>query len=626
MPGIEMAPPTYFGNLPQIQPPQSENLLATAQQMEQLQTARQLSPYQVAAAQASVQGQQLQNQQAQMEIASQQGLMKAYMASGGDPDKMATIAPQYNVLPKDIMAVRTNLLNMAKTRAETNKATLDATDAKNDLLNAAYQPAFAETDPTKQAALVAQINQGLLARYPNFQQSDLINYTGPDSLTQAKAAYTTHQWVAAQGEIIRGQAAATQANTAATRESNEGPGQTAASDQAQRTNVAAKLGSVQDPASYDQIRDDYIAKGGNQAVFPPSRMAFDQTGKMIPAQQAAINRAGMTPEQRTQADQAALPKTEPELALIINDATKPQAQRDAARAALGTLTAAKIAARPVTNITVPGLGGPNGAPNAAASTLSGQPYLDSLPQGTAAQIKAIAEGRAVMPSGSARSQAAIQLRNAVFQYDPDYSDQRAQIRRAFTSGTDGRNIGALNTAAVHLDQFADAATAMSSGTFTPANAAWHALQSSFGATAPTNFAALKTAVAGEMASALKGNATDPEIANVSKAIDAANSPAQLQGVVETNLHVLGAKLNTYQERYQQQIPGDKVWSPVLPSARGVFQKHGFDPTAGAPPGGAVKYTQTATGPNGHKIGSNDGKAVTDPTKTWFDVQTGAKVQ
>jgi hypothetical protein len=171
---------------------------------------------------------------------------------------------------------------------------------------------------------------------------------------------------------------------------------------------------------------------------------------------------------------------------------------------------------------------------------------------------------------------------------------------------------------VHLDQLQDAATAMGNGAFAPGNAAWNAVRSTFGSAAPTNFEALKNAVAGELASALKGNATDPEIANVSKSIQAANSPAQLQGVIDTNMHVLGAKLNTYEQRYQQQIPGDTVYSPILPAARRVFQKHGFDPTAAA--AGAATYKQTATGPNGHKIGSNDGG------KTWMDVQTGTRVQ
>jgi hypothetical protein len=72
--------------------------------------------------------------------------------------------------------------------------------------------------------------------------------------------------------------------------------------------------------------------------------------------------------------------------------------------------------------------------------------------------------------------------------------------------------------------------------------------------------------------------------------------------------VLRTKLQTYQERYNQQIPGDNVWSPVLPSAQQVFQKHGVS-----------GYVRTSTGAGGHQIGqTSDGK--------WHDVKTGAVIQ
>jgi hypothetical protein len=347
-----------------------------------------------------------------------------------------------------------------------------------------------------------------------------------------------------------------------------------------RKNVAAQLAAAPDAATYDQTRDS----SNMAAQFPPSRLVFDAGGKWMPGQQTAVQRVGMTPEERTQADQAAAnagkPKTDAELAAaaVYDPAKTPQQNAEAAEQ---RLDASKRAARPVVNVnTAPA------TPPITAATPHGEDFLSTLDPTLAGVVRQYMDGRKTFPSGKAAADPYfVKLNGLVAQADPGWSEQRAQVRKAFTTGTDGRNIGALNTAAVHLDQFADAATAMNNGTFTPGNAAWNSLRSSFGATAPTNFAALKTAVAGELASALKGNATDPEIANVSKAIDAANSPAQLSGVVETNLHVLGAKLSTYQQRYRQQIPGDQAWNPILPAARGVFQKHGFDPAAAASPSG-----------------------------------------
>lgn len=213
-------------------------------------------------------------------------------------------------------------------------------------------------------------------------------------------------------------------------------------------------------------------------------------------------------------------------------------------------------------------------------TKTGEDYLKMLPPGIANQVRAMAEGRMAAPSASSRNPQAAMLRNALLQYDPNFNEQRAQVRKAFTTGSDGRNIGALNTATVHLDQLEEAAQALKNGSFTPKNAVFNKLVNTFGGAAPTNFEGVKAAVASEMASALKGNATDQEIKNTGSQISAASSPEQLQGIIKQNLHILGAKLNTYQERYSAQNPGDKVWSPVLPSAKAVYEKHSIDPTAG----------------------------------------------
>ncbi len=220
-----------------------------------------------------------------------------------------------------------------------------------------------------------------------------------------------------------------------------------------------------------------------------------------------------------------------------------------------------------------------GVPGAGGALQTGEDYLRTLPPGMAAQVKAIAEGRQ-NPPPRASSGVALQIMNAVNQYDPQFSLQKAQIRKAFTTGNDGRNIGALNTAAVHLDQLSEVSQALANGSFRPGNQVFNAFKNMFGNAAPTNFEGIKAAVSSEMASALKGNATDQEISSIKSTIDKSASPEQLAGAVKTNLDILGAKLNTYKERYNQQIPNDTNWSPVMPTARAVFDKHGINPTAG----------------------------------------------
>lgn len=225
-----------------------------------------------------------------------------------------------------------------------------------------------------------------------------------------------------------------------------------------------------------------------------------------------------------------------------------------------------------------GMETPGGAAN---SNLRGQEYLDTLPSGLSSKVKAIVEGRQTPFTGRAGATGlGGQVMNAVYQADPEFSEQRAQIRKAFTTGPTANNIAALNTATVHLDQYGEALKALKNGSFVPGNESYNYFAGMFGSAPPTNATALSNAVAGELASALKGVATDAEIAAMHKGLSNAASPEQGQGAVKTNLHILGAKLNTYQERYHQQIPNDSAWSPLLPSAKAVFEKYGINPTAG----------------------------------------------
>jgi len=166
------------------------------------------------------------------------------------------------------------------------------------------------------------------------------------------------------------------------------------------------------------------------------------------------------------------------------------------------------------------------------------------------------------------------------QFDPTFTVQRAQVRKAFTTGPEGKSIGALNTAIVHLGRLGEAGEALQNGSFVPGNEAYNWLKDRFGSEKVTNFGLLKDAVAGEMAAALKGNATDIEIEKMGRSIRAANSPAQMKGVVQEGMAVLADKARTYQERYQQQNAGDS-WSPILPTAQGMLDKHKVHRTGAA---------------------------------------------
>lgn len=244
-----------------------------------------------------------------------------------------------------------------------------------------------------------------------------------------------------------------------------------------------------------------------------------------------------------------------------------------AKDALKGIIQVKQAERPITtnNFSTAAPKGTDGKP------LSGDAYLATLPAGRAAQVKAFAEGRETQLPRGKELQPFMDMVNL---YDPGFTTQRAETRKSFgPGGKDGQNVGALNTAAVHLDQFADAAKLMDNGKFKPGNALYNNIATMMGGSAPTNLDGIKAAVASEMATALKGSATDQEIAAISQTIDKAGSGKQLADIVDTHLHTIGAKLNTKDEQFHSQLPGDTAYNPLLPTAAAVFKKHGQQPIA-----------------------------------------------
>ncbi len=374
-------------------------------------------------------------------------------------------------------------------------------------------------------------------------------------------------------------------------------------DQAETVNYGASANKSNADAAEAQQRQkklelDYLSQRAqdpnmNQDVWDHLRGAASpelqaqMPAMFSPKAAAALQAIGVTPDKTAELAAAAVAAKNPkintpaELAYTATDPTLTDQQR--ADAGLKRLNAYQQAGRSVTNNVLPGL-----TPQGGDAT-TGDTYLKTLSPSLAAQVKAIAQGRATMPSAATRSVAAIQLRDAVFHFEPTYSDQRAQIRKSFTTGPDGRNIGNLNTATVHLGQLADAAAALKNGTFQPGNDVYNYIATKFGAPAATNYNFVLNALAGESANAMKGNATDPEIAAVMGTMKQGMSADQAMGVVKSALHVYGAKLNTYKERYEQQLPNDPVYSPVMPSAKAVFDKYNVapTPTGGGAGGGMV---------------------------------------
>ncbi len=364
----------------------------------------------------------------------------------------------------------------------------------------------------------------------------------------------------------------------------------AATTESWRVSAASQASNALNQVDLDGIRARLAASGA-----PPAALAA------IPAVWSAdsmkeLGRSAMTQEQRVQADQAAATLAQTKKRddnTVTNDAAlRSQGQQRIALEGqankIRTVAADPFGALGL-NKTAPAAAGTPGQP-----ALTGTAFLGTLPPVMATRVQHIASGAETLSAREKSNPAGQALIGAVEQFDPGWSEQRAQLRKAFTTGPDGRNIGNLNTAPVHLAQLADAATAMNNGSFVPGNQLYNAVSTMFGGTAPTDFNGMKTVVAGEMASAMKGVATDPEIEQFNKSVKDSNSPAQLASVIQrVFMPALAAKMQTYNERYHAQSPDDP-WTPVLPSARAAFQHMGINPTP--TPGPAAAAPAAGTNP------------------------------
>lgn len=318
---VEFAPPVQPSGSFNVQPAQSTDPLQTLAEMGQLRQ------------------QNLQTQQMQMDMQSQQGFMKAYLDANGDMDKAIQLAPQYGVLPKDIFSAQQLALKTAQDRATLDKTKMESHDMWRDQVHAAYQPMFDEKDPTKQASLAASIGNDLVTRGV-VTPDKVFQYTDPQSAQLYEARLNTDKWLTNQAALIGDKARQQTAETGAERLAAEKPGIATKNEEAARSNTASLLASATDPASYDAIRDKYIAEGGKDSgrnsVFPSSRQVFDQNSQWLPGMQGLVNRTGMTAEQR---QKALVPTTEAELLQAANDPSRTPAERKSFNDALEQMQA-----------------------------------------------------------------------------------------------------------------------------------------------------------------------------------------------------------------------------------------------------------------------------------------------
>lgn len=214
---------------------------------------------------------------------------------------------------------------------------------------------------------------------------------------------------------------------------------------------------------------------------------------------------------------------------------------------------------------------------------TGQDFLATIPAQWRTTVKKVANydedpTKVASMRGGSREQIMQWVNQVNPSYDSTMFGNRAPTRKAFTVGTQGQQINAINTAIGHIDQITGLASKLGNGNFVPGNEFYNWAKTTFGSDAVTNFDTLKDALAGEVSSVLsKGGATVSGIADAKQKIKAASSPQQLAGYVKTLLPVMGSKLEALNYQYHQAMGETDPFSALSPESKSVLRKNGIDP-------------------------------------------------
>lgn len=361
------------------------------------------------------------------------------------------------------------------------------------------------------------------------------------------------------------------------------PGQQAEAQQKVRSNLATQLAGAGSQEAYEQALNDKV-KSGEMTVSQARQFpqAYDKD---------AILSTGMTPH-----EQASVPVEKIEM--------KDWLAKNPGKSPADFMKYQKTMV-PAYNF------------NLQSSAGNGNVPLNKSQQATA---QAILDGRMTPPSSFALKTPYWQnVMGGVFQQDPDFSEQRAQLRKAYTTGAQSKEINAINTAMGHVGVLGQAIDALNNGNYKVLNQIGNSLGVQVGKDPVTTFNTIVHRVGPELSKAYIGaGGSAGERGADEKDFDPNLGPKQLTTNVAMTARLLRSKIASLENQWDQNkgvnMPSfqDRF---IMPEAQ--TQLNRWAPSqnggaaaasAGAPQGrGAAQGTAkfTVTDPNGkvHPFGS-----------------------
>lgn len=164
------------------------------------------------------------------------------------------------------------------------------------------------------------------------------------------------------------------------------------------------------------------------------------------------------------------------------------------------------------------------------------------------------------------------LMGEVMRLNPAYSAQSyaasQQSLKAFATGKQGQAVNSFNVALAHLDTLQEAADAMKNGNIPLLNKINNAYKQQSGNPGPTNFEGIKQVVGNEIVKAIVGSGGGvDDRKQAADAIKAANSQAQLNGVIGKYKELMTGQLKGLQQQYEQTTQRKDFHTKLSPAAQ-----------------------------------------------------------
>src|ERR1035437_1461420 len=254
-------------------------------------------------------------------------------------------------------------------------------------------------------------------------------------------------------------------------------------------------------------------------------------------------------------------------------------------------------------------------PNVTNLNMGNSAKLNDRQQATAT---AILEGRMTPPSSFALKTPYWQdVMGSVFQQDPQFSEQRAQLRKGFTVGAQSKQVNAVNTALGHAGVLGEAIDALGNGNIKVLNKIANDLGVQTGNDAATTYNTIVHRLGPEITTAYVGaGGTAGDRGTNEKDFDYSLGPKQLKSNLGVTVKLFRSMNNSLENQWNQNKSGNMPGYQehfIMPQAQQTLQKY-------APEGG----NQPAQG--GGMIRAIDDKGVLHEAPAGTALPKGWKAQ